>query len=152
MKWACGGPWGDKAMTFMTLTEAKAACQPEFDLYTEAQKTMKKAYKALEAARAAYDSAGGALDDSTFWDITALATVAASCLIPEPFSKSLCIAGFVGGGAAVTASELDRKDEIDAAKQALKSAEAQYEMAATQASALGLKYFDCLFHHVSKGS
>jgi hypothetical protein len=152
MKWACVGPWGGKAMTFMTLTEAKAACKAEFDLYTDAQKAMKKAYKALETAREAYDSAGGALDDSTFWDIVAGALVVASCFAPELSSKTICIAGLVGGGATVTASELDRKDEIDAAKQALQSAEAQYEIAATQSAALGLKYFDCLFHHVSKGT
>lgn len=139
-------------MTFMTLTEAKAACKAEFDLYTDAQKAMKKAYKALETAREAYDSAGGVLDDSTFWDVVAGALVVASCFAPELSSKTICIAGLVGGGATVTASELDRKDEIDAAKQALQSAEAQYEIAATQSAALGLKYFDCLFHHVSKGT
>jgi hypothetical protein len=139
-------------MTFMTLTEAKAACKPEFDLYTEAQKTMKKAYEALEAARAAYDSAGGALDDSTFWDIVGGALIVASCFAPELSSKTICVAGLVGGSGTIAASELDRQDEIDAAEQALKAAEVQYEMAATQAASLGLKYFDCLFHHVSKGS
>ncbi|MEJ2660459.1 MAG: hypothetical protein P8Z73_07040, partial [Desulfobacteraceae bacterium] len=108
-------------MTFMTLAEAKAACQPEFDLYTEAQNTMKQAYQALETAREAYDSAGGALDDSTFWDIVGGALVVASCFAPELSSKTICIAGLVGGGATVTASELDRADEIDAAEQAVQA-------------------------------
>ena len=138
-------------MTFMTLAEAKEACKPESDLYEDALNTMQKAYEALETAREAYDDAGGALDDSTFWDIVGVVGVVAACVIPEPSSKALCVTGIIGGGATVTASELDRQDEINAAEQAVQAAEVQYEMAQSQAIHFGIQYNGCLFHHLSKG-
>jgi hypothetical protein len=138
-------------MTFMTLAQATQQCAPEFEFYTDAEKTMEDAWDALSDAQDAYDSAGGVLDDSTFWDIVGVAVIVGACLAPEPFSKGVCAAGIVGGAATGVASELDRADEIAQAQAALDSARIQYDMAASRASELALKYWDCLFHHLSKG-
>lgn len=139
-------------MTFLTLLEANEACAPELDLWTDATETQGNAYDALEAAREAYDEAGGPLDDSTFWDVAGVLVVIGACLAPEPFSKSICAAGVFGGAATVGASEIGRQQEIATAEAAVHNAEIQYDMATTQAAFLGLKYFDCLFHHLAKGS
>jgi hypothetical protein len=135
-------------MTFMNFAEAKEACQFELEQWEAAQAIVENANEALEAARDSNDEAGGFLDDSSFWDASLAVGAIGICIVA---SGGICALGILGGGLGVAASESDRSDEIESAKQALRQAEIVYDSAVLQATVAGAAYIACLFHHLSKG-
>ena len=115
----------------------------------DAKGDMDQAARDRADAQQAYDDAGGALDDSTFWDVAAGAGVVAACL-SNPFSATVCGIAALGGAAGVTASEVSRRDEIAAAEAALDAADRRFWAANGRFWDRAEDALDCLDHELSK--
>lgn len=138
-------------MTFLTFDEAQTACADELASVRTAEATMASAWDALQAAKSDLASARSVLDGSTFASGAAVVGVIIACLLPEPFSKSICVAGIVGGGLAVTGSEVDRQSDITSAENAVAVAQVTYDVSVSLYEAAFAASFGCLIHHMSKG-
>lgn len=137
-------------MTFQTLSQAQASCQAERVEAEQAAADMKAAFDQLQAARQALESERSFWDGSTLGTGAGIATIVGACLLPEPFSKAVCIGGIIGGGLGVGASEVDRQNDIANAEATVAQAELLYDVASRLAAQLQLTYGACLWHHISK--
>jgi outer membrane protein TolC len=137
-------------MTNMTLAEAKAACASERQRAMDAAAAMKSAFEAVEAARASLESAKSVLDGSTFATGAGILTIVGACLLPEPFSKAVCIGGIAAGGLTAAGSEVDRQSDISSAEAALAAAQATYDQAVLAHEVAFNNALSCGLHHLSK--
>jgi hypothetical protein len=124
-------------------------CADEKARLKEAGEDLAEAGLDYDDAQRAYDDAGGFLDDSSFWDVAAVAGGAAACL-SNPFSWVICGVGIVAGGAGVTASEVGRHAEIEAAEQALDRADRKLRSEYSRFYGRYDDALDCLSHQLTK--
>lgn len=139
-------------MTFLSVEEARETCNNDFDRYNEAQDRLVRAQAGLESARETLESARSVWDGSTFGTGAGAVTIILACLLPEPFSKSICVAGLVGGGLGVAGSEVDRQVDISNAEAGVEQAELMVEMAEGNLEMAAGAAFSCVMHHISKGA
>ncbi len=139
-------------MTFLSVEEAGEACANDFARYNEAQDRLAQAQDGLESARETLESERSAWDGSTFGTGGAAVGILAACLLPEPFSKAICLGGLLGGGLGIAGSEVDRQADISNAEAGLEQAELMVEMAEGDLEMAAGAAFSCVIHHISKGA
>lgn len=137
-------------MTFLGLQGARQACATEMARYEEALARYNEADDGLEEARDALESERSVWDGSTLGTGAAVVGIIGACLLPEPFSKAVCIGGIVGGGLGAGASEIDRQSDIENAKRAVEQAELLKSMAEAQLEQATGAAFSCIIHHMAK--
>lgn len=139
-------------MTFLDPAAADEACAIENERYNEALGRWEEANSSLDDARDTLESERSVWDGSTFGTGAAIGTIIAACLLPEPFSKIICLGGVLGGGLGVAGSEIDRQADIASAEAAVEQAELLLEMAESDLELATGAAFGCVFHYISKGA
>lgn len=137
-------------MTFLTWTDALAACDTQKVDLERASELFSTAYDQLVAARDRLAEEDSPWDGSTYGSVAAVGGIILTCA--GPVRGTLCLGGLLVGTIGLSGSEIDRESDIEAAQAAVDQAQLLLDFAERELREASSAFGSCMAHHVTKSA